>query len=183
MPRLDLPTEAEMTPEQADACVRFKAGPRGAVPTPVIAWIRNPELARRAQGLGALLRSGTVLEPRLAELAILVCARHWTSHREWTMHKRAALKAGLEPEVIAAIAARRRPGLADEKGRTVHEISAALLASGHLPEALYRDGVAALGERGMVELVALVGYYCFVALTLNAFELGMPESHAPELGE
>jgi 4-carboxymuconolactone decarboxylase len=49
------------------------------------AWMRNPEFARRGQTLGELLRYQTTLEPRLSELAILVCARHWTSHYEWTV--------------------------------------------------------------------------------------------------
>ena len=67
----------------------------------MIAWIRNAELARRAQKLGELLRFQTTLEPQLSELAILVCARRWTSHVEWTAHKREALKAGLSARVIA----------------------------------------------------------------------------------
>ena len=147
------------------------------------AWIRNPELARRAQTLGELLRYQTTLEPRLSELAILVTARHWTSHYEWTAHKWEGLKAGMDPEVVAAIAARRPPpALRDEAERAIYEVSSALLATSRVPEALYRRGVAALGERGMVELVGVLGYYGLVALTLNAFELGLPDAFAPELG-
>lgn len=36
---------------------------------------------------------------------------------------------------------------------------------------LYREGLAAFGERGMVELVGIIGYYTFVAMILNAFEM------------
>lgn len=181
MPRLELPPEAAMTPEQRAACAEAVAGIRGRVPAPMIAWIRNPELAARGQKLGELLRYRTTLEPRLSELAILVCARHWTSHHEWTAHKREALKAGLPPEVIAAIAARRVPALADARERAVYEVAAALLAGGRVPAPLYRQGLEALGERGLVELVGILGYYCLVALTLNTFELGLPGSLAPEL--
>lgn len=181
MPRLDLPDEAAMTPEQRAACAEAIAGVRGRVPAPMVAWIQNPELASRGQQLGALLRYQTTLEPRLSELAILVCARHWTSHHEWTAHKREALKAGLPPEVIAEIAARRVPALSDAREQAVHEVSSTLLATGRVPKALYAKGVAALGERGMVELVGILGYYCLVALTLNTFELGLPGSIAPEL--
>ncbi len=181
MPRLDLPPEAAMTPEQRAACAEAVAGIRGRVPAPMIAWIRNPELAARGQKLGELLRYQTTLEPRLSELAILVCARHWTSHHEWTAHKREALKVGLDPEVIAAIAARRAPALADARERAVYDVAFTLLASGRVPAPLYGQGLAALGERGMVELVGILGYYCLVALTLNAFELGLPGSLAPEL--
>jgi len=183
MPRLDLPAEEAMTPEQKDAVAEVVAGIRGRVPAPMIAWLRNPELARRGQKLGELLRYQTTLPPRLSELAILVCARHWTSHHEWTAHKREALKAGLEPTIIAAIAARRTPEFPDAEAALVHEFASVLLATGRVPPALYARGVETFGERGVVELVGVLGYYCLVALTLNAFELGLPGSHAPELEE
>lgn len=181
MPRLDLPPEEAMTPEQKAACAEAVSGIRGRVPAPMVAWIHNAELARRAQKLGELLRYQTSLEPRLSELAILVCGRHWTSHHEWTAHKREGLKAGMDPEVIAAIAARRTPTLRDAREQAVYDVSTTLLATGRVPRPLYESGVAALGEAGMVELVGILGYYCLVALTLNTFELGIPGSIAPEL--
>jgi len=181
MPRLELPPEAAMTPEQKAACAEAVAGIRGRVPAPMIAWLQNPELASRAQKLGELLRYQTSLEPRLSELAILVCGRHWTSHHEWTAHKREGLKAGMDPAVIAAIAARRTPQLRDAREQAVYDVATTLLATGRVPQPLHERGVAALGMRGMVELVGILGYYCLVALTLNSFELGIPESIAPEL--
>jgi 4-carboxymuconolactone decarboxylase len=183
MARLEMPPEAAMTREQKDAVAEVVAGVRGRVPAPMIAWLRNAELAARGQRLGELLRFQTTLEPRLSELAILVCARHWTSHHEWTAHKREGLKAGMDPEAIAAIAARRAPALRDEREQAVYDVATALLPQGRLPDALYARGVAALGEQGMVELVAILGFYCMVSLTLNAFELGIPGSIAPELND
>ena len=181
MARIRLTPEAERTPEEREVCQEAVSGIRGRVPAPMIAWLKNPELARRGQRLGELLRYQTTLEPRLSELAILVTARHWSSHHEWTAHKREGLKAGMDPEVVAAIAARREPALRDERERAVYDVARALFATRRLPDALYRHGVAVLGERGLVELVGIIGYYSMVALTLNAFELGLPGSLAPEL--
>jgi 4-carboxymuconolactone decarboxylase len=183
MPRLHLPPEDELTEAQKASVAEAVAGIRGRVPAPMIAWLRNPVLASRGQKLGELLRFETTLEPRLSELAILVCARHWTSHHEWTAHKREALKAGLDPAVIADIAARRAPRLNDPREQAVFDVSQTLLATGRVPQPLYAAGIAALGERGMVELVGILGYYCLVALTLNTFELGLPGSIAPELAD
>ncbi len=181
MARITLPPEETQTPEQREACGEAISGLRGRVPAPMIAWIRNPEFARRAQRLGELLRYQTTLEPRLSELAILICARHWTSHYEWVVHKRDGLKAGMDPEVIASIAARRTPALRDEREQAVYDVSTTLTATGRVPDALYGRGVEVLGERGMVELVGILGYYSLVAMTLNTFEIGLPESRAPEL--
>lgn len=183
MPRLDLPPNETLTEAQAQAVAEAIAGLRGRVPAPMIAWLRNPDLASRGQKLGELLRYQTTLAPRLSELAILICARHWTSHHEWTAHKREALKAGLDPAVIAAIAARQQPLLANALEQAVHDVATTLLATGRVPPGVYARGLDALGERGLVELVGVLGYYCLVALTLNAFELGLPGSIAAELND
>lgn len=182
MARLHMPPPEALTTEQTDVVAEVVAGRRGTVPAPMIAWLRNPELARRGQRLGELLRFETSLEPVLSELAILVCGRHWTSHHEWKAHKKFALAAGLDVEIIDAIAAKRTPPLSDQRQKVVFDISAMLLATGRTDEQLYMRGVRLLGEQGMVELVAILGYYSLVALTLNAFELGLPENVAPELG-
>jgi 4-carboxymuconolactone decarboxylase len=181
MTRLEMPAEAAMSPEQLAVCAETVAGRRGKVPAPMIAWLRHPELARRGQKLGELLRYETTLEPQLTELAILVCGRHWTSHHEWTAHKAMGLKAGLDPDVIAAIAARSVPELSDDRQRAVYDVSSTLLSTGRVPDPIYARGTTVLGEQGMVELVGVLGYYCLVSLTLNTFELGLPGSIAPEL--
>jgi 4-carboxymuconolactone decarboxylase len=181
MARLAMPPDAELTIEQRAVCAEVIAGKRGKVPAPMIAWLRNPDLARRVQTLGELLRYDTTLEPQLAELAIIICGRHWTSHLEWKAHKAYALQAGVAPDVVADIAARRAPKLTDERQSAVYDVSTTLLSTSRVPPALYVRAVKELGERGMVELVSILGYYCLASLTLNAFELGLPESIAPEL--
>lgn len=182
MARLENLTPEAMTPEQKAACEAVMSGPRGKVPLPMQAWLRNPELADRIQKLGEVLRYTTTLGPRLTELAILVGARHWTAHVEWKAHKAYALRDGLDPQVIADIAARRVPSFGDDAaGLAVYEVTAALHTTGRIPEALYLRAVAQFGERGVVELVTLAGYYCLAAFTLNVFELGLPDNAVPEL--
>jgi 4-carboxymuconolactone decarboxylase len=84
----------------------------------------------------------------------------------------------MDPEVVAAIAARRKPSLRDAREQAVYDVSRPpCWATGRLPAALLRAArPQALGERGMVELVGILGYYSLVALTLNAFEIGLPDS-------
>ncbi len=180
MARLGLPDV--LTPEQAEVVAEAVAGKRGKLPAPMIGWLANPELARRAQHLGALLRFDTSLEPALSELAILVCGRHWTSHHEWTAHKRIALEAGVDAQTIDDIAARKAaPFVRSDRERVVVAVATVLLAQTRLPDAQYAEAVALLGERGVVDLVGILGYYSLVALTLNAFEIGLPDAFAPEL--
>lgn len=174
--RIQMKPVAEMTPEEKTAFDEAATGLRGHVPAPMIAWIKNPELARRAQKLGEYLRYQTSLPTRLSELAILTTARYWTSHYEWRVHKKEALKAGLSPEVIANIASHRPPTFDTDDESAVHELATSLLQTGSIPDELYRRGVATLGEKAIVELVGVLGYYSLVSLTLNAFEINMPDA-------
>jgi 4-carboxymuconolactone decarboxylase len=173
----------EMTPAQrrvADAAV---SGKRGRIPAPLRAWLHSPEMGDRAQSLGEFLRYDTSLGPVLAELAILVTARFWASHFEWYAHKRDGLKAGIDPAIIDAIATRRLPIFPDPKMQIVYDYATILHNQHRVPTDLHHTAVAALGETGVVELVGLLGYYTMVAMTLNAFEIGLPEGETPELAE
>ena len=51
------------------------------------------------------------------------------------------------------------------------------LVSHEIHNAVVRE----FGERGVVELVGVLGYYTLVAMTLNAFEIGVPSGQAEEL--
>ena len=172
----------QMTPEQLAAHDEVVAGVRGRMPAPMRAWIHSPEMASHAQKLGAFLRYRTSLPPALSELAILVTARYWTSHFEWYAHKRDGLKAGLDPAIVAAIAERREPTFSDPVQRTVYQYSKALHETKAVSKSLHDAAVAALGERGAVELIGILGYYSLVSMTLNAFEIRLPEGERPELG-
>lgn len=178
MPRIVLPTLETMKPEQRTVYAKTVAGRRGSVPANVLVWLHSAELADRAQKLGEHVRYETTLGPRRSELAILVVARHWTSHYEWAVHLAEAARAGVPAEIAEAIAARRQPALEHEADRAVYQFASALVASGRVPEDAYRAAVLAVGQKAVVELVALIGYYTMVAFTLNAFEIPAPAGSA-----
>ena len=179
--RIKIPSREEMSEAQRRVVDDAVAGKRGAAPPPLLAWLASPELAQRAQKLGEFVRFDTSLEPKLSELAILVTARHWTAQYEWFAHKRIALKAGIAAEVIDAIARRAEPKLDDPKARAVYAFSKAMHETHHVPPALYAEATRQLGNRGVVELVGMLGYYTLISMTLNAFEIGLPEGERPEL--
>lgn len=181
MPRMTMPEPAAMTPEQNQVAEETIAGKRGRVPAPVHAWIRSPEFARRAQKLGELLRYDTSMPPRLTELAILVTARHWTAHYEWMAHKKLALEGGLSPAIIDAVAARTTPAFTATDERMVYTVAQSLLQTQTVPDALYAEAIIVLGERALVELVGVLGYYAMVSMTLNTFQIGMPEAFQQDL--
>jgi 4-carboxymuconolactone decarboxylase len=171
----------EMTKAQQKVLEAAIAGKRGTAPPPLLAWLHSPEMAQRAQHFGEFVRFETSLSPQLSELAILVTARFWTSHYEWYAHKREGLKAGIDPAVIDAIAKRARPELVDPKARAVYDFTHALHKTHAVPEPIFAAATKELGRQGVVELIGVLGYYTLVSMTLNAFEIGLPEGEKPVL--
>lgn len=172
---------AEMNADQLRVAGEASAGKRGHMPVPMRAWIHSPELAARSQRLGEFVRYDTCLKPVYSELAILVTARHWTSQFEWFAHKREALNAGLDLAIIDAIAANQTPDLYDAKAKAIYDYTLELHQERTVSAKTHAAAVAALTDVGVVELIGIIGYYTYVAMTLNAFKIGVPEGETEEL--
>lgn len=179
--RISLPDEGSLTPEQSAIVADVLGGRRGELVGPLRAALHSPELARRWSRLGEFLRFDTLLSPALSEMAILMVARRWNCELEWAIHKKAALVAGLDAQGIEAIRDGRIPALPDRAFEVVYGYTARLLNTGTVCEVSHRAAVGVLGERGVVELTALVGYYAMVAMTLNAHAIPLPRGLQPEL--
>lgn len=179
MPRITLPAPEAMTPEQKLVYDKVVSGPRGKIQGPLRAAIHNPELADRWQALGALLRYNTSLTPRQSELAILVTGRACNSPFEWYAHRLEGEKAGLSPQILDALLAQEIPDGLDETEHAIVRFARELNQGNSVSDATYAQTLALLGERAIVELTALVGYYTMVAMTLNTHEIPLPEGVAP----
>ena len=114
----------------------------------MMAWLNSPEMARHATRLGEQLRFNTMFPAKLSEIAILVTARHWTSHYEWYAHKRLALKGGMDPKIIDDIRDRRTPTFDDPKGQMIYDVAKSLHEGHGVSKALYDEAVKVLTERG-----------------------------------
>jgi len=163
-----------LSPRQKEIYSAIAAGPRGSVRGPFPAWIRSPELADRGQKLGEFCRYHTAFDPRLSELAILMCARHWTAQYEWYAHARMAREAGLADAIIDAIARRERPDMADDEA-AVHDFCQELHRDHNVSDATYQRVLDLFGERGAVELIGISGYYTLVSMTLNVANVQLPD--------
>ena len=178
MSRLTPKRPEELTPEQRaryDEVARVRP-PRadGEIGGPFDPWLRSPELSRRAMGLGDFIWERTTLGRRLMEVAVLVTGRAWRSNVEWVAHARYARAFGVAQETLDDILAQRRPEKAPEDELLVHDVARALHDTRELPLELYQRAVARFGEQGLVELVAVLGFYTFVSMTLNSFDVPMP---------
>jgi 4-carboxymuconolactone decarboxylase len=150
------------------------AGPRGVVEGPLRIWLLSPDLAIKAQELGAFCRYRTSLPPVLSELAILVMGSFWRAGFEWHVHAPIAAEAGLDLRAIAAIRSGAPPVLEGAQ-LAVYRFAHALLATHEIDDATYDAALAAVGRQGVVELVGILGYYGLISMTIKAFRIPSPE--------
>lgn len=172
---------SDMTSQQKDVYDDIIAGPRGSVKGPFNAWLRSPALVDPAQKLGEFCRFNNSLGSRLSEIAILITARKYRCQVEWFLHARLAIAAGHGQSTIDALLAGARPDFAAvpgsdaEKENMVYDYASVLVATGRVDDKTHARALGVFGEQGLVELVGIIGYYHLVSLTLNAFNVPLPE--------
>jgi 4-carboxymuconolactone decarboxylase len=111
-------------------------------------------------------------------VAIITVGAHWQAEFEWWAHSRMALHHGVSPAAVEAIAAGETPSLPDDE-RVVYAVARQLVERGHVDVDAYDAARGLLGDRGIVELVTLCGYYTIVSFTLNAFDVPLPPGETP----
>ena len=164
----------QMTPAQRSIAEAIMNGPRGRMSGPFNAWLRSPVLADRLQKVGEYVRFNTSLDKRLNEMAILMTAQAWGAQYEWYRHAPLAAKAGLDPEVIKAIGAGRKPDTMKDDEAIVWEFTTQLRRDHSVDDATYAKALEKFGEQGIVDLIAVNGYYDVVSMTLNVAHVKAP---------
>ena len=179
--RLPPIVDAQLTPEQREAMAAFKSTRGAAVSGPFHPLLRSPELMTRTRAMGDYLRFKSALPPRLSEFVILMTAREWTQQYEWNAHYPIAIKAGLKPEIAAAIADGRRPtGMADDES-ALYDLCHELARNQSISDATYERARLLFGEKGIVDAIGIHGYYTFLAMILNTARTPPPENGSPTL--
>lgn len=172
----------EMTPQQRTMMEHLLAGPRGGTAEgPFNVLLRSPEMGDLAQQWGGSTRFGTTVPRRLYELAIIITARHWTSQFEWLAHRRGALQAGLNPAIADAIAVGKRPASMAPDEEAVYNFATELLDTKQVSDRTFDAAKRTLGERGVVELVNVMGWYGTVSMLLNVDRYPLPSGEKPPL--
>ncbi len=116
----------------------------------------------------------TSLPARLNEFAILINARFWDSKYEWHAHKPLALNGGLAESIADDLAQNKRPANMKADEELVYDFCAALHRQHFVDDALFKRAVATLGERGVIDLVGVSGYYTLVSMVLNVATIPLP---------
>lgn len=185
--RLPLIAPKNLTAEQRDLYEDMRSGIAanfkgitavdrdGAVIGPFNPWLHEPRLGKPIWELTKALASNPFLPRPIREVAILVVGARFRAAYEIYAHVILGERLGLPDNKIATIIAGQRPSdLTAEEG-IAYDIAAALVDSGVLPDLNFRQAVQAFGSHGAAELIYLVGFYCLVSVTLNGFDVPVPD--------
>jgi 4-carboxymuconolactone decarboxylase len=153
-------------------------GSDGGLIGPFNPWMYSPKVAERLVAVGTALRFNSSLDGGLVELATITIAARWRSEVEWWAHTRHARGHGISEEVIAGIGDGETPVFDDPKAELVYRAAVELSRSARLSDELFAAAHTVFGPQGLVELVALCGYYTLVAFTLEAFQVNLPDGVA-----
>jgi len=183
----------EMTPDQRKYADAVMAGPTSStgsaavkpgastIGSPFNVYLRSPLLAEQLRRVAEHIRFKSSLPTKLNEFAILVTARQWGSQYEWFAHHRLALKAGLNPAIAEDLAQGKRPAGMSNDESAIYNFSQELHTTHAVSDATYKAVVDRFGEQGVMDLIAVNGYYVLVSMVLNVDRTPMPGGAKPPL--
>lgn len=186
--RLPLINPADLTPVQKtlydDMCAGIAQGfnafaterPDGALIGPWNASLHHPAVGKASWELTKAVNAIGVLPTNVREIAILVVAGHYQATYQIYAHAAASERAGMLPIRIDALTANVRPSDLSTDEAVAFDVAYALCQGGPLPEPTWQRAVDAFGELGTSQLIYLVGVYSFISMTLNGFDVPVPQA-------
>ena len=171
----------KLTDVQKKAREEVISGPRGSFVGPFVPLLRSPDFMSRLQKVGEYLRYNTKLGANISEFIILIAARQWTQQFEWDSHVALATKAGVKPEIMAAVAEGRRPAGMTSDEEIAHDFCIELHHNRCVSDASYARAVNRFGEQGVIDIVGLCGYYTLLGMVMNVARTPLPGGKAAPL--
>jgi 4-carboxymuconolactone decarboxylase len=170
------------SPRGAGGAQRIILRDDGSLTGPFDAWLRSPELGLHLERVGMAFRTDTALPAAAREVAVLVVAKAWNAAFEWWVHGLVARRHGVTEEEIDAIGHGKRPDFADAHCAAAHDVAAALVHHRRVDDETLERARGVLGERALVEVVTLVGFYQLVSGVLETFHPPPPSGDLPVVG-
>jgi 4-carboxymuconolactone decarboxylase len=171
----------EMTAEQKTMIDHLLAGERGGVRGPFNVLLRSPEVGDLGAEFGGAMRFRTSLPGNVREVIIIMTGRYWMAQYEWNAHQAAALQNGVPPAIVDAIAIGKRPAGMPSEMELAYNLIDELLTTHQVTDATFKAANDKYGERGIVDMVGLSGWYGLVSMLLNVDRYPLPEGVQPGL--
>jgi len=145
--------------------------------------LRSPELMLTVNAMREYVEYKPALAPRIRELVIMIMGRQSSTDFMWNSHYAVAIKTGISPEILKAIAEGRRPTGMPEDEEVVFDFCDELHRNQSVSDATYAKALARFGERGVVDIVGVYGWYSMWAVMNKVWQKPPvePQGSAPKL--
>jgi 4-carboxymuconolactone decarboxylase len=158
----------QLTAEQQKMATILKTPPRNSeINTgPFNAYARSPGLGLLLLQVSDYVRFNSSLPPRLSEFAIMIAARQWSQPYEWRAHYPLAIKGGLDRQILVDLGAGTRPQGMKEDETALYDFCTELYRDKDVSDAAFKAALAKFGERGLMDLIGIIGYYDIASMAL-----------------
>src|ERR1035437_4500380 len=147
----------------------------GALIGPWNPWLQFPKIGGPMWELVKALTTAPTLPKPVREIAVLVTGAKFHAGYALYAHVLMAELRGLDDDTIDTIVAGQRPANLDDDESAAYDVASSLVGGSVLPELVYRKATNRFGQAGAAELIYLVGLYCMLSVTLNGFDVPVPE--------
>ncbi|MBF7682592.1 carboxymuconolactone decarboxylase family protein [Acinetobacter sp. B5B] len=173
LPAIDESQWDVLQKEQAEEMI---SGPRGQLLPPFEPLLRSPNMMKHVQRLGEYLRYSSAIGSRLTELAILMTARHWNQAVEWSIHAPLAIAQGINPVDVECINQKIMPTSLQPDEKVIYQFCTELHQNKEIHDTTWQSTVNLFGEKGVIDLIGINGYYTFLSMVMNSAQTPAPET-------
>ncbi|MEQ1884847.1 MAG: carboxymuconolactone decarboxylase family protein [Bryobacteraceae bacterium] len=156
---------------------RSVAGLRG--PTGIRLY--SPKVAELTNAMGYGIRFESSIPDDLRELVILSTARELNNQFEWAAHESIALKLGVPQKTVDIIKFRYSTIALPEKQDLVIRLTREVFRTRKVQPATFAQARKVFGEKELVNITALAGYYSATAVLLDVFDMQLEPDQRPLL--
>lgn len=142
---------------------------------PYAAYIKAPNVGGPTLALGTAVRFGVDCPEKYQKIASCLVGQHYQAKFEFAAQIPYARQAGLSDAQIESLRLGQEPTLDGDDDRAVFAFCRQLVQERRVDDDTYAKARNFLGETQLAELVATIAYYTTVCITLNAFDVGLPD--------
>lgn len=174
MPRLPSITQPTQDQSAAHAYLIKTRGPAG-IKGGFGVMLASPDLCQRIAHVGSYIRFLSPVPKRLREVAATTISSELKNPWEYVIHAKICIELGVPEQEVQAILDCASVACKDIQDQIAVNIAREMARNHQLTQPTFDQAKALLGDAGVVDLIATVGYFSMLAVTHKALEV-FPES-------
>ncbi len=141
---------------------------------PFNAMLRSPRISQAIMEMTATEGKETSLGKKVREVVILTVGAVWEAAYELYAHVAVGQSVGHAAATVQALAAGQKPADLTPEESVAYDFTQRLATQHQIDAELYEQAIVTFGEKGVVDMIYLVGQYMTISALLNTFAVPVP---------